>query len=617
MLRKYLLLSLALILILSFSSCGSGSPVEEKHEAERVTEDIQEEELVTEEKREEEQLTEEEPAVEEEEMVEPTLTATTVFINGQVVTMEPDMPQVEALAVLGEYILAVGTNDEILALSGPETQVIDLGGRGLLPGFVDPHNHRFTASYSQGITLEEAQQVALEMGTTTMAQAGTDPYMLEELQTFEQQGGLRVRTSLYLAYSDACGVVQADLGDWYQEQSPVLDPSAMLRIIGVKVFSDGGSCLRPAFSLDLPESAVRGGRQGDLFISEGELATLIGEIEAAGFQVAVHAIGDRGVETTLNAFETALAGQPNTYRHRIEHNLNIRPELLTRYGQLDIVPAVFGHSFAYWLTLPGWYIREFQEMHGETVRSWFYPVRSLLDANPGLHVVWHSDYPPLGDHSPIPDLYGLVTRKERIPHGESIVEPPAWVAAEAITVEEALRMMTIEAAYALFMENWIGSLKPGKFADLVVLSDSPLAVPPDSLIDLEVLLTMVGGQVEYSVEGLDPANIGGAISGYVYQSDGITPIEGATVVTYDDALWVKGHLVLRGMAVTDDQGYYMIDRLPTGKYAVRAAASEEGYTHEWYQDTPDKDARTRVSVTAPVDTPNVDFTLDIDDTISG
>ena len=79
----------------------------------------------------------------------------------------------------------------------------------------------------------------------------------------------------------------------------------------------------------------------------------------------------------------------------------------------------------------------------------------------------------------------------------AICEPPDWLAAEAVTVEEALRMMTIGAAYALSMEEKIGSLKPGKFADLVILSDNPLTVEPDSLIYLEVLMTMVGGRVEH------------------------------------------------------------------------------------------------------------------------
>ena len=132
---------------------------------------------------------------------------------------------------------------------------------------------------------------------------------------------------------------------------------------------------------------------------------------------------------------------------------------------------------------------------GPTTRSWFTPWRSLLDTNPGLRVVWQSDLPWWG-LGPIPGLYSLVTRNQISLDGV-FCKAPDWMLNEAITVEEALRIMTIEAAYALFMEEKVGSLKPGKFADLVVLSENPLTVDSDSLIDLEVLMTMVGGQVEY------------------------------------------------------------------------------------------------------------------------
>ena len=78
---------------------------------------------------------------EEEEVILPV--PDVVFFNGQIITMEPDMPQAEAIAIKGEDILAVGTDEEIRALCGPDTQEIDLGGRALLPGFIDTHVHYF------------------------------------------------------------------------------------------------------------------------------------------------------------------------------------------------------------------------------------------------------------------------------------------------------------------------------------------------------------------------------------------------------------------------------------------------------------------------------------------
>ena len=98
-------------------------------------------------------------------------------------------------------------------------------------------------------------------------------------------------------------------------------------------------------------------------------------------------------------------------------------------------------------------------------------------------------------------LYALVTKRQIERITGDICQPPDWLAAESVSVEEALRMMTINAAYALFMENNIGSLVPGKFADLIVLSENPLSVDPDALPNIEVLVTMVGGKVEFCKNG--------------------------------------------------------------------------------------------------------------------
>ena len=344
------------------------------------------------------------------------------------------------------------------------------------------------------------------------------------------------------------------------------------------------------------------------------IVTASSEAQAEGYQVAIHTMGDLAVETVLDGIEGALNGQPNTYRHRIEHNFNIRPELLERYGQIGIV-AVVWRTFTYWLMNPFYYMRGFIDLHGEPVQPWFSPWRSLLKANPGLHVAWHSDHPWVGD-TPMTDLYGLVTRKELADDGVTVCRPPVWVASEKISVERALRLMTIEAAYALFMEDMIGSLRPEKFADLIVLSANPLTVSPESLRDLKVLLTMVGGNVEYSVQDLDVNNFGGSVSGRVTQSGMFSPIEGAEVFAFDNGMMRFNRWVTRRKAVTDSSGNYVMTGLPSGEYAVWARA-EGSYSGEWYQNTSYFDSLTPVSVSSPGETPNIDFSLDIGGTISG
>ncbi len=112
----------------------------------------------------------------------------------------------------------------------------------------------------------------------------------------------------------------------------------MLRIPGVKIFSDGGSCNRMAFSFEPPD----GGGPGDVFLETQALAEAIVEVQAAGYQAAIHALGDRAVETTLDAIDQALDGAANEFRHRIDHNVFIRPELLSRYGDIGVVPVAIG-----------------------------------------------------------------------------------------------------------------------------------------------------------------------------------------------------------------------------------------------------------------------------------
>lgn len=140
-----------------------------------------------------------------------------------------------------------------------------------------------------------------------------------------------------------------------------------------------------------------------------------------------------------------------------------------------------------------------------------YPWASNRYALPGLgvHAYLETDYlwgfdPNDNTRSQVPNplvqLYGLVTHQQIHPHGP-VCEPDPWVAQHVISVEQALRMMTYEPAYAVSQEDVLGTLEPGKFADLIVLSQNPVTIDPDRLKDLEVWMTMVGGHVEYCKRG--------------------------------------------------------------------------------------------------------------------
>ncbi len=423
-----------------------------------------------------------------------------VFVNGSVVTMDNAHPSAEGLAIKGGRILAVGSDAEIRALRGPGTRLVDLHGRALLPGFVEAHTHILNDAEMVGMSWEEAQELALQSGITCMADMYIDPDILSRMREFEQVGKLRVRTSVYLVYDTNCGVV---LGDWYAAVPPTRTPGEMLRIGGVKMFADGGSCGDPAFSFQYPDSES----YGDLWLTEAELTQAVAAADRRGYQVAIHAYGDRAVETAQNALAAVLGGGPNNHRHRIEHNVVVRPDLVPRYGQIGIVPVVFG----YFPTCSEDSDQVWEYYVGTERLSWVRDNRRLLDANPGVTFAWHADFPWVGPASAIQNLYEFVTRKQLDQDGVTVCEPPDWVTPTAVTVSEALRMMTMGSAYALFRDTEVGSLEAGKYADLVVLSANPLEIDPDDLKDIGVLMTMVGGKVEYCAPAQMSLCVGGTV----------------------------------------------------------------------------------------------------------
>jgi predicted amidohydrolase YtcJ len=413
----------------------------------------------------------------------PSEPADVIFHNGVVLTMEQDNPRAQALAVRGEQIVTVGSDEQVLALRGPETQTIDLQGRTIMPGFVDAHSHLFNDAGSAGIDMDQAQQMALANGITTFADMFVTPEFLQEMQDYQQQGKLRLRTSLYLAYTTNCGDV---LGDWYQEFPPTRNPGEMLRIGGVKITADGGTCGKVALSTGYPA-----GGNGDLWFTQDELNQAVASIQAAGYQVAIHAQGDLAIEQAQNAIEFSLVGMPNTFRHRIEHTPFTRPDLLERYSEIGILPIAWGPYPTCAEVNDSYYSSYF----GQEPMPWLEDWRAFLDANPDLPVAWHTDF-PYASLDTFLHLYSYVTRQE-IDEDGTICQPPEWLASHRITVDEALPMMTINAAYALFRETEVGSLKTGKFADLIVISDDPTSIDPLEIMDLEVWMTMVGGTVEY------------------------------------------------------------------------------------------------------------------------
>jgi len=383
--------------------------------------------------------------------------------------MDNTLPVAEAVLIQDGLIAAVGGNEEISDLAPPGTEVIDLQGKTLSPGFIDSHAHwvgdRDRAGYT---TPEDAIQAVLENGWTSISELFVNQGRLDELLSLDQEGRLRLRVNVYLPLNWQYN----RFGNWYRSYLPSQEFSPRLRIAGVKIFIDGG-----------------GGYGKDVYFSQEELNQLVTEAHQAGFQIATHAMGRASnVDLVLNAYEDALQGESNDiYRHRIEHLRMLRNDQLERMRSLGIV-ASFQLT---WFNSDWLQAKEFETIVSEEgvqlVGRW----HDLLEA--GVPSVGSTDYPwGYCSGSPMQAIYQAVTRV-----GEQGIPPRQWMLDQRITVEQALRLITIDAAYGTFQEDVKGSITPGKYADLVVLSKNPLDVPQEELLEIQVLMTMVGGRIEF------------------------------------------------------------------------------------------------------------------------
>ncbi|MFD5826642.1 amidohydrolase [Lentzea sp. NPDC060358] len=245
----------------------------------------------------------------------------------------------------------------------------------------------------------------------------------------------------------------------------------MLSLGALKLWTDGGMIARTA-ALTEPYSGTD--NRGQLADTEEFMRAAITDGHDAGWQLAIHAIGDRAIDFTLDAVAEAQRRRPRAgARHRIEHCGLVRPDQLGRIAELGMVPVVqptFLHAYG----------DDYSEIMGAERAPWLYRGRSFLDR--GITVAGSSDR-PVADGAPLRAIEFMV---RRLSSGGRAVGPD-----EAVTVEEAIRAYTLGAAYACRKEDVLGSLTPGKLADLVVLGDDPRT--SEAIAEIPVLATMVGG----------------------------------------------------------------------------------------------------------------------------
>ncbi len=273
------------------------------------------------------------------------------------------------------------------------------------------------------------------------------------------------------------GLVVHDEVDWLLSSGLQGRRSGRLAVEAVKIWADGGMSSRTAaISGQYPVPPYG---SGILYFDRDELTELVRRFDAQGFQVCIHAQGDRAIETVLDAYATTLAPAPggaarNPRRHRIEHGGALYPALRDRAAGLDIVIAtqpgflsVLGDGFA----------AAFPDTHDQ-----LYAIGSWQRA--GLTVAGSSDSPVISP-DPLLGLRDAVLRRT----GAGRVLGPG----EELTAAGALALYTTQAAYAMHREAELGSLAAGQRADFVVLDGNPLAVDPERITDLDVLATVLDG----------------------------------------------------------------------------------------------------------------------------
>ena len=249
-----------------------------------------------------------------------------------------------------------------------------------------------------------------------------------------------------------------------------------LSLGAMKLWLDGGMMVRSAA---VTEPYAGTANTGMLLMDEERVAQIVLEGQRAGWQLALHAIGDRAIDVALGAFEYAQQQLPGANpRHRIEHAGMIRPDQVARFGALGM--AIGTQPCFLWYSGD-----DFVELVGRERIDWLYRGRSLIDA--GVRLIGSTDRPLPGD--PLRGIQVMVDR--RTPSG--VVVGPG----EHLTVDEALAAFTINAAWAAGREGDLGSLIAGKAADFVVLGASPYTVGPAQIGEINVERTYIDGRLRF------------------------------------------------------------------------------------------------------------------------
>ena len=491
--------------------------------------------------------------------------------------MDASLPVAQAVAVKDGRIVEVGGTDEVLWLRERDTEIVDLEGRTVVPGFVDPHNHFSIGAFEtlwadcrRARAIAEAQAILASAARDTpdgawVRAVGYDHRLIGVHPTRgDLDAAVPDRPALVMHFSHHQCVVNsralAEAGitrgtpdppggeiarDKSGEPTGLLFERAMSgvetasrqawearftdaaraasrRYAGVGITAIQDTAVTPAMALryaaarkdgalgidvrevmvgsrgwfEQPDDAAPGGLKifvdggyrcamrvmrdgvphttGFLFYTREELTAVLLGAWRAGRDVVCHAIGNVGVETAVGAIEAAVRAMPEgRARVRIDHAIFVTSELISRIADLGI-----------WLVAQPSFLWDMRPAGASAPDPTVLQRPFARAVHAGVKQAFSSDY-PCGTNAPLLGIAAAVTRTSQ--HGH-VSEPD-----EAISVADALEAYTLGAARAAGLAAEVGSLEPGKRADLLVLSSNPLDTPPTALASIRVEQTWIGG----------------------------------------------------------------------------------------------------------------------------
>ncbi|MBY6410089.1 amidohydrolase [Rhodococcus sp. BP-252] len=310
-------------------------------------------------------------------------------------------------------------------------------------------------------------------GLTTCSEMAYDPKFGPLVEALNTQGALTVRLRTYeMSNPTMTARSTPGAGD------------DMVRATGIKIWVDGSPWIGnidltfPYLDTDATAAiGVEPGSCGHANYTREQLTEIVDAYFPLGWPLACHVMGDNGIDTILDVYDSVLTRHPRPdHRLRLEHVGAIRDDQIARAVSLGVTCSLFVDQIHYWgdVLVDGLFGPE----HG----SRWMPAGSAVRA--GMRVSLHND-PPVTPEEPLRNIAVAVTRTT--PNGH--VSGPE----QRLTVEQAIRAQTIDAAWQLFSENEIGSIEVGKYADFVVLSADPRTVPPEDIADLDVRATYLAG----------------------------------------------------------------------------------------------------------------------------